>query len=335
MSCRDPRNAYKTGSYHEESGKEIIAFKIKDFKITDPERQIIKVPCGQCAHCRAEKARQWAFRSICESSLYDDNCFITLTYNDKNIPHPFKNRDCKKCIDIRQKGQDKIIEPCKKKGTLCHYDFQLFFKRLRKKYGKEIRYYMCGEYGKKLLRPHYHILLFNFDFPDKEVWSVKRVKDKAYKVFRSQQLEKLWPYGFSTIGELNYQTAGYVSRYIMKKWNGVSKEMYYKGLKPEYTNMSRKKGIGKDWFDKFKTDLYNKDRVVINGSVSGKPPKYFDLLLEKEDEVLYKEIKDSRKEKSKNRSYDLESEDKILKKRLSLLEREMENGEKLVCDSRC
>ena len=46
----------------------------------------VKVACGQCMGCRLEYSRVWAMRCTHEASLYDDNCFVTLTYGRDKLP---------------------------------------------------------------------------------------------------------------------------------------------------------------------------------------------------------------------------------------------------------
>lgn len=164
-------------------------------------------------------------------------------------------------------------------------------KRLRKKFGEGARYFHCGEYGSKLGRPHYHACLFNFDFPDKTYW---RKTPQGFPVFRSKILEKLWPYGQSEIGAVTFESAAYVARYIMDKQNisdasdASAVQKYYDHYEwldtstgelilraPEYVTMSRRPGIGQGWFQKYHTDVYPSDFVVIAGRKM-RPPKYYD-----------------------------------------------------------
>lgn len=193
-----------------------------------------------------------------EASLWDDNAFITLTFNDANLPAD---------------------------GSLNVRHYQLFMKRLRKQFGSNIRFFHCGEYGEKFRRPHYHACLFNHDFHDKTLWKVQNDQ----RLFISADLEKLWPYGFSTTGVVTFQSAAYVARYIMKKVTGDLAEEHYQRvdpetgeitqLRPEYTTMSRRPGIGHGWLKKFYQDIYPDDFVVIKGKRM-KPPKYYDRLYE-------------------------------------------------------
>lgn len=224
------------------------------------------VPCGQCIGCRMRRSGDWAVRVVHEASLYEKNSFVTLTYNDQNLP---------------------------KDGSLHYRDFQLFLKRLRKHFGTTIRFYMCGEYGENFGRPHYHVILFNCDFPDKKIW--RRTKSGCTQ-YRSAILEKLWPLGNCEIGSVTFQSAAYVARYIHKKVTGDQAAFHYCDIDPytgevlsevkaEFSHMSLKPGIGKAWFDKYHaTDVAPHDSVVINGREM-RPPRYYDLNFE----LLYPE----------------------------------------------
>jgi len=231
----------------------------------------IQISCGQCIGCRLERSRQWAVRCVHEAQIHPNNCFITLTYNDDHLPDH---------------------------GSLCLDHFQRFMKRLRKKYGDGIRFFHCGEYGDKYGRPHYHAILFNHDFDDKYHW---RTTAQGHRCYRSPSLEKLWPLGNCEIGDVTFESAAYVARYIMKKVTGDAADRHYcvghteygelLYKKPEYVTMSRRPGIGKAWFDRYKNDVYPDDFVVIRHDLKTKPPKYYDKLLYDADPFLYDEIK--------------------------------------------
>lgn len=242
------------------------------------------VPCGQCIGCRLEYSRQWAVRCVHEASLFERNCFITLTYDDDHIPHD---------------------------GSLSKREFQLFMKKLRRRFtGHEsvidkdnitypIRYFHCGEYGEQEFRPHYHACLFNFDFDDRELWSIR----DDVRLYTSESLKELWPYGFSTIGDVTFDSAAYVARYVVKKVTGkLAKDWYERvdtetgeviNLQKEYVTMSRRPGIAARWFEKFKDDCYPSDFIVVNGAKM-KPPKYYDRLFEHEYSDEMEVIKDNR-----------------------------------------
>lgn len=242
MPCYHPIRAYRSKSGRNENGKWPIVFNLREGYLDMP----VDIPCGQCIGCRLERSRQWAIRCMHEASLYNDNCFLTLTYNDDNLPA---------------------------NGSLVKRDLTLFFKRLRKRYGKGIRYYACGEYGELYNRPHFHVCLFNKDFKDKYFW----IRNHGYNLYRSPILEELWPYGYITIGAVTFESAAYVARYIMKKQLGKGASDYYAslGLVPEYTVMSRRPGIATGWFEKYAKEVYPRDEVVIR-KVLCKPPRFYD-----------------------------------------------------------
>ncbi|SMN17372.1 Phage DNA replication protein  len=230
----------------------------------------LTLPCGQCWGCRLEGSRQWAIRCVHEASLHEDNCFITLTYNPASLPE---------------------------NGTLVKKHFQDFMKRLRKKFpNKKIRYYHCGEYGDKNLRPHYHAIIFGLTFDDLILYKV----ENGENLYTSVILEKIWGMGFATVGSVTFRSAAYVARYIMKKVNGQNKKAHYErvdpetgeiiDLQPEYTTMSRRPGIASGWYDKYKNDVYPSDNLHLNGKTF-RPPKYYDRMYEHESPEEMEKIK--------------------------------------------
>jgi hypothetical protein len=159
-------------------------------------------------------------------------------------------------------------------------------KRLRKKYkNKKIRYYHCGEYGDKNFRPHYHAIIFGLEFDDQKLFTV----NNGEKLYTSEKLEKLWPFGFSTIGTVTFESAAYVARYVMKKVNGKNAKNHYErvdsdtgeiySLVPEYNTMSRRPGIAAGWFDKYKDDVYPSDNIHLREKTF-RPPKFYDKMYE-------------------------------------------------------
>lgn len=301
MACYHPLQAYQLHAL-KPNGKSAIVFKnpIGTYKT-------IELPCGQCIGCRLERSRQWAIRCIHEASLHDQNCFITLTYNDDNLPSD-------KSVNVR--------------------DFQLFMKRLRKKIHPIIvRFFHCGEYGEKNNRPHYHACLFGYDFPDRILFK----KTNDVPLFTSALLDSVWGLGFSTIGDVTFDSAAYVARYIMKKVNGDNAKAHYEvfdengeihNRRPEYTTMSRRPGIARDWFERYQSDIYPADIVVTRGRES-RPPRYYDSLYEIHSPEGYKNIKIQREEKASLRDIEESStarrlvREKVLKLKLQKLPRDL------------
>lgn len=239
---------------------------------TDKPSEGVTVPCGRCIGCRLERSRQWAIRCINEAQMHEQNSFITLTYNKENIKYG---------------GNES--------GTLWPKDLQDFWKRLRKelsKDGKSIRYFACGEYGDTTRRPHYHACLFGHDWPDKKPHSKNQNGDILYT---SDNLNRLWGHGHCLIGDVTFESAAYVARYIMGKKLGREAE-YYKenGIEPEFVRMSRRPGIGATWFEKYSKDVTQFDIQVVDGKET-KPPKYYDKLLERSNLETYNKNKSNRK----------------------------------------
>ncbi|WP_217268498.1 rolling circle replication-associated protein, partial [Lactobacillus helveticus] len=75
------------------------------------------------------------------------------------------------------------------------------------------RFYMAGEYGESFDRPHFHACLFGLDFSDKKFYKTTKTGSILYT---SKILEELWPFGYSTVGDVSFESAAYVARYIMK-----------------------------------------------------------------------------------------------------------------------
>lgn len=234
--------------------------------------------------------------------MHEKNCFITLTYSDKHIP----------------KGH-----------SLNHRDYQLFIKRLRKKFKTPIRYYMCGEYGENFSRPHYHACLFGIDMPDKK--PISQLASKA-TIFESKILTEIWGKGHATVGTVTFESAAYIARYVMKKITGNLAKEHYTFIDrwgeihertPEYNKMSLKPGIGTKWLERFNKDVYPDDQIITRGHES-KPPRYYDKRHEKDhpemmEEIRYKRSLKSRKED--NTRERLATQETVVKARIKLLKR--------------
>jgi len=209
-------------------------------------RRVLYLPCGRCIGCRIVRTKEWATRCMNEAQLYDQNCFITLTY-DKD-PGP----------------------------SLRYKDFQKFMREVRKKksyfdvttWSYVPRFFMSGEYGESNGRPHFHALLFGRSFSDRSPVGVD--------LYRSAELEKLWPHGFSSVGDVTYESAAYVAGYVCKKVTGEAAKKHYERMDtrtgeivevaPEFSRMSLKPGIGYEWFRRYWREVYEaRDGIVVRG----------------------------------------------------------------------
>jgi hypothetical protein len=360
MQCSKPLSGYLQ---HKADGKR----KLQLNKHADPDSEAyIQVPCGKCLGCKLEYSRQWAVRLVHESNYWepDQQHFITLTYNNENLPLH---------------------------GNLVKKDYQDFMKRLRKhhveKYGypdlnhkKEptiaypMKYFHAGEYGKScrncgkskfyhgtnskckhwsptIGRPHYHAILYGSQFPDMEL---KEKSDSGKLLYESETLNSLWGKGFTTIGEVTFESCSYVARYVTKKIYGKDAHEHYKKpikvdsetgevteffqMQKEYVTMSRgnrynpDNALSKKQMDYFKKDIYPHDRVVMyrtGESIPMRPPRYYDKLLEKSDPEMYDSVKEKRmlkaKEMKKETQESLDSKAEILEQRTQTLYRNLDN----------
>lgn len=221
-------------------------------------RRELSLPCGQCVGCRLERSRKWAVRCIHEAQLHKYSSFVTLTYDDEHLP-----------------------------PTLVYSDFQSFMRRLRRKVGP-CRFFMCGEYGERLGRPHYHACLFGAFFGDRRIIR----ESGGIRLYSSELLSSCWPHGFASVGDVTFESAAYCARYVMKKMTGPGADAYYQRVDlrtgelvqvvPEFCHMSLKPGIGARWIEKYQTEVYGYDRdaVLVNG-IPCKPPRFYDKFLQK------------------------------------------------------
>lgn len=324
MTCYHPHTAYQAiGVVSPETGKKIIVFSSKDmYKIKhsfaldydvykmkgdvyDYSYKSITLPCGNCIGCRLDRAKSWALRNYHEASVSNSACFITLTFGDAaTIDNVFRLRQFSSLSRSK-----KFAEARKRVNTLVRGDFSSFIKRLRKELYKGyeyydengvkrffqlkegLRFYACGEYGELNSRPHYHALIYNFDFPGKRYLATER--GNVY--WTHPVLERAWGFGFVYISDFTINTASYVSRYVTKKINGRLKDEWYQGLEPEYQVCSNRPGIGRKWFEKFQSDVYPSDEVLFptrsGKKVKMKPPKYYDNLFDKFSPDEFAEVK--------------------------------------------
>lgn len=276
MPCHNPRFATQ-----DEYG--LVTLKHSRLQAVLDDGEYLELSCQSCGDCRGRRVRDKAIRSYHESLLHwraagrarvSNNCFITLTYNDSTLPPH---------------------------SSLRHSDWQNFAKKVRRDLGP-FRYLMCGEYGGQTHRPHYHACIFGMDFhSDRKVW---KQTEKSIE-WRSPTLEEMWPHGFSSLAPLNFATASYVAGYIMKKLRtsnfSEAHAIYGKTAKPifvkkeEYTQASKRPGLGADFFKKYWHEIYPRDRVRIEGK-EYIPPKFYDKLLKERDPAVYHQVMSKRLE---------------------------------------
>lgn len=180
------------------------------------------VPCGKCLECLQRKRSDWTIRISHEEKICKCSAFITLTYDEFNVPVTENGNLTLKKSDLQD--YFKRVLYFSKKGSRKFPDGYL--KKYRK-FDKPLVQFSCGEYGSHTDRPHYHSAVFNVD-PDilSDCWSV--YEDKKGNV---------------QIGEVNPASIHYLTKYIV---NPETYEDYLDKQKP-FRLMS--KGLGHGFAD--------------------------------------------------------------------------------------
>lgn len=272
--------------------------------------EFIEVPCGNCTACRLAYSRDWANRCSLELGYHKSAYFVTLTYSPDFVPR----------VDYIDGSTGELLEAL----TLRKRDFQLFMKRLRKRFSDQhIRYFAAGEYGSKTFRPHYHAIIFGLELDDLLHYKTVRLDDgTCYSYYTSKSLSECWIHthgredssefsnirgdntpligqtlGFVVVGQVNWHTCAYTARYVMKKLKGPEAEFYRDhNIEPPFTVMSRKPGIARQYYDDH-PDLYQHKFINLSTPEGGKkimPPRYYDKLYDldcPEDSKALKELR--------------------------------------------
>lgn len=274
MACFGPLTAYFGREVNPKTGKRGIVFS----PALSHDRRPFKVPCQQCRGCRLQKAGEWAARCMHEAMSHAENCFINLTYRNDDLPEW---------------------------GSLVKTHPSAFCKRLHnrllRKRGYGIKYYLSGEYGESTHRPHYHVCLFGYDFPDKIFYGNS---GSGFPIYTSEMCDEIWGLGECKIGAMSYDSACYTAKYTFGKRTGpmadyscVSPDGEIYDMVPEFSTPSRRPGIGMAYFREHGRSAYDHDFIVVNGKKM-KPPRYYDNLMCAVDPDLMDEVKDIRREKA-------------------------------------
>lgn len=192
------------------------------------------LPCGKCSECISKRASDWALRAQHEISLHKESCFLTLTYDDDNLPSIYVVKD----------------------------EFQKFLKRLRSKiYPRKIGYMVSHEYGTLSFRPHHHVLIFGYSPSNYEFL---RTTKKGSSLFTSEEISELWKHGFHSIGDANAKTAYYIAAYALK---GKTHELI-DPVTGEFVSVSdsfdcsKRPGIGLEFLKKNALNLINAKKIL-------------------------------------------------------------------------
>lgn len=319
LSCYHPLHAWPTGCLTAAGKTEYLITGFSDPPI--PPQSVIKtgyhgkpvtIPCGQCIGCRIDRSREWANRCLMELESHPEGgYFLTLTYNDMHLPWSWY--------------ADPYTGEAQPSLTLDRRDVQLFIKRLRRATGQSLRYFGCGEYGPRTMRPHYHLIIFGLVLDDLEPLPGR--SSQGYTYYRSKLVEDCWSFGmrdqyrhdvsptvyddrgrprkvtstagYVVVGAISWETCAYTARYVTKKLTGDAAQYYdYFNITPPFSMMSLKPGIGADFY---RPEIYEHEHIVLSTPTGGRkfrPPKYFDRMFDIEYPEKMLEIKRDRVRKA-------------------------------------
>lgn len=226
----------------------------------DPEGSIM-LPCGKCYECKSKRAVEWATRCGHEISCHESSCFLTLTYDEDNLPSFLIVKD----------------------------EFQRFLKRLRKHIKKKVKYIVSHEYGSKTGRPHHHVIIFGWEPSGQEFLFDAPSGEPLYTSF---ELSKLWPYGFHSIGSANERTAYYIASYSLKAETHEVLDSDTGDIVEvsDCMDCSKRTAIGFEYFIQNMEQLVNTSdmlpRYYVKLMTDGLPKNYLDKLSQNEIDVI-------------------------------------------------
>ena len=270
--------------YNSETGKWPLVSNPKDGCTDLP----VDIPCGRCVFCRLKNSFSKSVRIVHELDSWSSSSFLTLTYEDDNIPLTDAG------VPTLTRGQSG--------------DLTKFFKRLRKHLRRPLKYFSCAEYGERTARPHYHSVLYGADFMDDRVL----LSNQQYPLYRSDLLNSIWGHGNCVIGSVTWESASYVASYVLKKLVGDDAVVYDElDIVPPY--MVSSLGLGRAWIDKWLYDVYPRDTINVRGHLV-KPPRYYDDRLKTRDLRLHKKVIERRRDVEFDEEYHLNAISANIKK---------------------
>lgn len=282
--CKNPISLYgdfiiKTRQYNEvvDKEKEYAFFGNSRYISKFNDIQRVYVPCGKCFTCLSKRGKSWTLRLTTEYMKWNNNCVLTLTYDNEHLPD---------------------------NGLLHYRDVQLFLKKLRKRLGSnhKIRYACVAEYGhseNSTIRPHYHIIIFNWFPEDVNILKPYKITKKKSKLYKSQICNELWSKGFVDVGLVDHRTSRYVCGYCVKKAYEVNNPVYQSKIKLQRERLVTSIGTGLEYFMKNYKSIFSK-KFCILGNFKYPIPRYFKNKLKQLFPELFEKYKEDCKEMLKN-----------------------------------
>lgn len=197
------------------------------------------LPCGKCLACAQRRQKDWSIRLTYEMNQSTSCYFVTLTYDDLHVPTANLN--------------GALV------NVLCKRDFQLWMKRFRKTSDTKIRFFACGEYGTRTLRPHYHVILFNYS-----------LRSDLYRA-----LSDTWQNGFFTSSKVQPAHIEYVAKYSTML-SDLPKSLRSKEYRP-FSLQSRRPAIGANYLtpEIVKYHRETLSTTVTRNGVKSSLPRYY------------------------------------------------------------
>lgn len=246
--------------------------------------QGIPVPCGKCGLCRQNARNGWTFRVQQEQKHAYTAKFLTLTYDEENVPKDgnLNKKHLQAFVKALRTAQERTKEKIRKLYTL---DKIMQYGRIANDLNaKSIRYYAIGEYGGLFGRPHYHIIIFNL-IPDILV-----------------RVNKIWGKGNVDIGDVETASIHYVTGYVISRIHADPDK-----TKPFTLISNRSGGIGHQYLTASVKNRFSKsfDRFVISDGKKWPMPRYYQNKIDQSypKTNAYKEIKRMEQNRLKDERY--------------------------------
>lgn len=220
----------------------LTPINVKAKEGTERDTVYVPVPCGKCSKCRQRRINGWVFRLQKEELIHNRSTFVTLTYDPSTMP-------------VTPSGY----------MSLCKDDVQRFLKRLRFNTGiKTIRYYICGEYGSKSWRPHYHGILFDAE---------------------PEAINKAWAMGHCHFGTVTGDSIAYTLKYMDK--DGKVPAHAKDDRLPEFALMSKNMGLNYLTPQQLRWHIEKEANHVVlpGGHIQCLPRYYRDKIFNDQDKV--------------------------------------------------
>lgn len=235
---------------NEKTGKYPLTFNPKN---AHPWKQPVVKSCGKCESCRRQHVTRIATACEQHMRLESASCYLTLTYDEEHLPENGT---------LVKKHVDRFIDALRK-WIAVNKDDPKWNKAYFGNHQGKFKRVVSGEYGSKTDRPHYHLFIMGFDFPDKEPLPFKK---DGKQLFRSKILQHYWPYGTVDYKNADPGAAKYVIKYAMKeKLHGKEYHEQYeqRGLALPFVSVSQ--GIGAEYAQKYQEELFRNGTFISDG----------------------------------------------------------------------